>query len=478
MSPGMPSQLTHHYPLEKPLYSHLKMLLAINCFWGEMFTKFGWFKSFFAVFVVLSSLAFANGCDVYCDSCDTCTGNLSSAQHVCLSTNLSINGSTCVTVGANNSVFDCAGYSITGNDTSLKKGVYVDDVDNITVSNCVVSDFDFGIYLSTSDNSTVYNNTILSSGGSVGNSVGIQLYVSNYNNVSGNTISFCGTTGIEVYQCVGCGNNITDNVITSNGNAGIELVMTLAADYISDNVVCNHTVDIKDTMASAGVGENKCDSSTVPGVTCSTLCYFCGNLSHAAGFSWSNDYWIAQDNLTDNNEGAEDIDKFWMHNDTDYYYWKVTAVSAGDRNATVFCDVDGSGQTNLTSCTEHDLMFQANNSETLYVFACNATGDWSPVESYSNNASDTYVGNDGTCMEFRIPFDPGDTPTSSFNVTLKLGVDSDYTPDHHGGTNPQGYSAEYNPQEGGPSNPVPEFPFGALLPLLLGAGALYLFKKR
>jgi len=76
---------------------------------------------------------------------DTC-GSLASANTV-YTLNASIsNSSTCFTIAAENITLDCAGFSITGNNTTNSYGIY-GTFRNATIRNCNIGGFNIGIYL-------------------------------------------------------------------------------------------------------------------------------------------------------------------------------------------------------------------------------------------------------------------------------------------------------------------------------------------
>jgi hypothetical protein len=66
---------------------------------------------------------------------------------------------TCITIGAQAITLDCAGFSITGDGTGM--GVANIGYDNITVKNCVISNFNYGVlYTGGATNGTILNDTI------------------------------------------------------------------------------------------------------------------------------------------------------------------------------------------------------------------------------------------------------------------------------------------------------------------------------
>ncbi len=72
---------------------------------------------------------------------------------------VNVNG-TCFTILNNSITLDCAGYSITGNETGI--GINVTNYSNIKLKNCNVVNFSYGVYLSNSSNVTWVNNTLSS----------------------------------------------------------------------------------------------------------------------------------------------------------------------------------------------------------------------------------------------------------------------------------------------------------------------------
>ena len=77
-----------------------------------------------------------------------------------------VSNTTCITLG-DNTVFDCAGFKITGNRTvtPVNYGIYdTGDRKNVTVKNCIIESFSIGMYMDglingTIDNVTARNNT-------------------------------------------------------------------------------------------------------------------------------------------------------------------------------------------------------------------------------------------------------------------------------------------------------------------------------
>jgi parallel beta-helix repeat protein len=91
-----------------------------------------------------------------------------------------------IVIGANGIILDCQGHTIDGDGTvNMKYGIYSDGKNNNIIKNCVATDFSnsssCGIYLSSSNNNVLINNTANS------NYYGIVLYYSSNSTLTNNT---------------------------------------------------------------------------------------------------------------------------------------------------------------------------------------------------------------------------------------------------------------------------------------------------
>ncbi|MFA5108838.1 MAG: right-handed parallel beta-helix repeat-containing protein [Candidatus Micrarchaeia archaeon] len=139
-----------------------------------------------------------------------------------MSSNVSTDGATCFNITAANITLDCAGYTITGSNTSNTFGVYSNQ-HNTTVKNCVIRDFYRGIYYSGSSNSSVLNNTVSRCSYS-------PIDVRNGSNITiaNNSASFAGTIdGVVAANANNC--LIENNTAFNNTRAGF-------LDFAGDNV--------------------------------------------------------------------------------------------------------------------------------------------------------------------------------------------------------------------------------------------------
>ena len=134
-------------------------------------------------------------------------GTLSSAGTTyVLAANQSAIGTSCFTVTAANVTIDCAGYAVTGNNSTTTYGVYSNQF-NTTVKNCNIQNFSIGVALSAgSDNSSILNSSITTT--------------INWATVGDVDISTDGS-GIEMMNC----NNIliSNSTIRSGNGYGLRL---------------------------------------------------------------------------------------------------------------------------------------------------------------------------------------------------------------------------------------------------------------
>ncbi|MFA6907249.1 MAG: right-handed parallel beta-helix repeat-containing protein, partial [Candidatus Micrarchaeia archaeon] len=85
-----------------------------------------------------------------------CAAISTPGQIYTLQTNISASGATCFNITAENVTLDCAGFGISGTNSSGTFGVYSNQ-DNTTIRNCNISNFSTGIYFAAANNSTIDN---------------------------------------------------------------------------------------------------------------------------------------------------------------------------------------------------------------------------------------------------------------------------------------------------------------------------------
>jgi len=191
-------------------------------------------------------------------SLSTCS-NITSSGIYYLTVNI-INSSTsyCMNISANDVTLDCQGNTIDGIDNSDTYGVYASrsgwQVANITIKNCIITDWDEGIHLAYTSEVDILNNTISST-----ISYGIYLYYTGYEGpgnikISDNVISDTGNDGMNLYPYFTY-SNITNNTILSAGQDGITIFT--GGDY---NIIENNTIE---NAVANGICFGGSDNNTV-----------------------------------------------------------------------------------------------------------------------------------------------------------------------------------------------------------------------
>jgi len=197
-----------------------------------------------------------------CDSCSGCSGNISSASSgdvVRLTTDIYADSTACINISYVNGVtFDCDSYTIDGGD-SYTFGIDLDGSDYISIKNCRIQDFSYGIFVSSSHN--VIDNVVSS-----GNSwAGINILNLQTNNTIRNSVFSSNTDGIRLtgnvtynrFINVTCSSNehglivrsssnfntFTDMTVKSNTEHGININESVS-NTIKDSTIENNPIGI------------------------------------------------------------------------------------------------------------------------------------------------------------------------------------------------------------------------------------------
>ena len=162
--------------------------------------------------------------------------------------------SYCINISANNVVLDCQGHTIDGNDLA-DYGIYIlrssEQTTNITVKNCVVTDWDSAnIYLKYANGNTITNVTANSSPDN-----GFYLYYSDSNTISNSTANsnnqngfyFLSSDSNSISNCTANSNNYGFYFSSSNSNTISKFTANLNnyGFYLSSarsNTISNSTV--------------------------------------------------------------------------------------------------------------------------------------------------------------------------------------------------------------------------------------------
>ena len=150
-----------------------------------------------------------------------------------LTTDINANGS-CLITGANNIIIDCNGHSMTGNGTGY--GIDLIGYPNVTVKNCIISNFNKGMFVSSSNFDTILNNTIHNS------QDGLYLTSSSNNTLANNTIHSNLAYGIYLYDH-SSNNTVINNTVFNNTQFGIQLYSSSQYNNIISNTVYNNSFE-------------------------------------------------------------------------------------------------------------------------------------------------------------------------------------------------------------------------------------------
>ncbi len=169
-----------------------------------------------------------------CWGCAGCTSainnNINCGAEVRLTLNLIDQPGTCIDDPSNfnNKIFDCQGHTIDGDNSVDAYGIYIYNKQNDVIRNCIITDFDYGIYLESSSNNNLTKNTVNNN-----NFYGIYIISSSNNNNLTKNIENNNVYGIyidypsndnQVNLNRACNNFDTDiyNEVSNTGNTGDE----------------------------------------------------------------------------------------------------------------------------------------------------------------------------------------------------------------------------------------------------------------
>ena len=165
----------------------------------------------------------------------------------------------CVWIATSNVVFDCNGSKVTGNGTPASfetYGIVINaSLTNVTVKNCLVSNYSVGVEEFSSENSTIMNNLVFN------NSLyGVATRNANYSNLTNNT-ALNNTRGFYVFNSNSL--NVWLNNITNNSMDGMTMDSASGLNALSDNYMCfNGQTDIFNSNESNNGATDTCDTWT------------------------------------------------------------------------------------------------------------------------------------------------------------------------------------------------------------------------
>ena len=208
---------------------------------------------------------------------------------------IAIGAMVCVKIASSNVIFDCNGYNITGNGGGgTAYGILLNgSLTNVTVRNCMVSNYSNGIY-------GLSSNGVFSNDTAYGNSNdGFYLSQSNGNNLTANNAS--GNANFGFYASNSNSNRFSNNSASDNGYYGFEL-----ANGASNNVLTGNWIGGSQRRGLSF--EHNCDANQITWNTVS------GGSWNGIYFWDNSDYNVVMSNNVSNDPTTETI-KFEGHAD-------------------------------------------------------------------------------------------------------------------------------------------------------------------
>jgi len=157
------------------------------------------------------------------------TTNITTADNVTYTLNATINDP--IVVERNNIIIDGAGHTVNGPGTALGLGFNLTNINNATIKNTQIKQFNYGVYLRDSSNNTLSGNNITN------NYYGVNLSDSSNNTLSGNNITN-NYYGVDLVSS--SGNMVSGNNITNNYRGGVDLSHSSDNNTLSGNNITNN----------------------------------------------------------------------------------------------------------------------------------------------------------------------------------------------------------------------------------------------
>ncbi|MEM2916660.1 MAG: right-handed parallel beta-helix repeat-containing protein, partial [Candidatus Woesearchaeota archaeon] len=188
-----------------------------------------------------------------CTSCAECTTCAATPGNTCTLTNSITSTGTCITVGADNVVIDCANNIITygTGGASNAHGIASMNRIGLVIENCTIKDthssgnYGYAINLTNTTYSRIMYNNLIANGSSYTRALYLYKNAS-FNTIANNNITAISTTfgtyNYAVYLYLDAHNNIIENnSIFVYGNAGYNTALYLQ-DRIENNTISNNTI--------------------------------------------------------------------------------------------------------------------------------------------------------------------------------------------------------------------------------------------
>jgi len=188
-----------------------------------------------------------------CNSCSDCNEkiqNASAGDTVYLGADIVNQSDTCIVFHASNVKFNCQGHLIDGKDldkpSGKEYGISMNEKSNNTVRNCIITEFDCGIYLEYSSHNTLVNNSANSN-----DYYGIRLKYSSNNTLNSN--QFCYNPVLDISLVGGSENSGDENTCDSYGawsDTGTSgCTYTCSGECLKGDSNCDGTVSDSELLA-------------------------------------------------------------------------------------------------------------------------------------------------------------------------------------------------------------------------------------
>ncbi|MBU5678267.1 MAG: NosD domain-containing protein [Candidatus Aenigmatarchaeota archaeon] len=186
-----------------------------------------------------------------CDSCLDCNEAITSREcvNIKLEKDLLSFDETCIKnpENFNNKIFDCQGNKIEGNNSIETYGIYLENKNNNTIKDCIISKFYDGVYIAQSFGNKIINNTIIENKRN-----GIYLSNSSSNIIISNLIKG-NSVGINLGYAIN--NSLASNILEDNSLDGIAISFS-SNNFLKENRIGKSNIGIFMDSSSHNVFEN------------------------------------------------------------------------------------------------------------------------------------------------------------------------------------------------------------------------------
>lgn len=314
------------------------------------------------------------------------------------------------------------GFNIEGD--SAENGIYIEDATRCTIINCTISTniSKMDIYLSSSHNNTIRNNTLrgglygIYADHSLGNTIlyndinsndgGIYLYQTSLTTIRDNIIHNNGNFG-GIYMESGRQNVIIRNTIENNSGEGIHLISSTNKNEIEYNIIRNNSNGILLEISNSNILlNNTISNNSNDGVVCTDFSH--SNTLRENNIIFNGRYGI---NLQNSSNNAI------LYNDVESNGFGMYIVSSGSN---VF-------QTNTISDNDNEGISMISSSDNNIIYSCTLRNNSHGIliQSSRNNTIEENTINsnnaDGICLYYSLSGLSGENRIVNNTVTSNNG---------------------------------------------------------